>query len=103
MTFYGLKMFRRRLVLMHFCENHRGTIIKRANRYIAFRAEESTVAENKEYFPEKNKEYFNKYKTIFSAYEKNFEVLFGAHSFFNAKLYFEENKFIPYVRSICTP
>ena len=44
---------------------HRGTIIKRANRYIAFRGKESTVAENKEYFPEKNNEYSNKYKTIF--------------------------------------
>ena len=64
------------------CGRHRGTIIKRANRYIAFRGEESTVAENKEYFPEKNKEYSNKYKKKISAYKKNFEVLFRAHFFF---------------------
>ena len=65
-----------------FWLRHRGTIIKRANRYIAFRGEESTVAENKEYFPEKNKEYSNKYKKKISAYKKNFEVLFRAHFFF---------------------
>ena len=62
--------------------DHRATIIKRANRYIAFRGEESTVAENKEYFPEKNKEYSNKYKTIFPHIKRNSKYFFELTFFF---------------------
>ena len=72
------------VVLISLSFSHRGTIIKRANRYIAFRGEESTVAENKEYFPEKNKEYSNKYKTIFPHIKRTSKYFFEL-TFFSRK------------------